>query len=209
MSWPKTLFGLFHTMLWKNPDEVFGQPNVCGKYLWPFHTSWNLDFLLYFLGPPLSSHCSLRLVILFNLHHLPRSPGPTLIYEYALFFPGWLPFPGMYSNQIQNQFLKLSLTFSNVICLLWTCLTPFSSVAQSCLTLCNPMDCSTPGFLVHHQLPELAQTHVHWVGDAIQPSHPQLSPSPPAFNLSQHQGLFQGVSFSHQVAKVLKFQLHR
>ena len=146
-------------MLWKNLDEVFGQPNVCGKYLWPFHTSWNLDFLLYFLGPPLSSHCSLRLVILFNLHHLPRSPGPTLIYEYALFFPGWLPFPGMYSNQIQNQFLKLSLTFSNVICLLWTCLTPFSSVAQSCLTLCNPMDCSTPGFLVHHQLLEPTQTH--------------------------------------------------
>ena len=69
----------------------------------------------------------------------------------------------------------------------------FSSVTQSCLTLCNPMDCSTPGFLVHHQLLELAQTHVHWVSDAIQPSHPLLSPSPPAFNLSQHQGLFQWV----------------
>ena len=85
----------------------------------------------------------------------------------------------------------------------------FSSVTQLCPTLSDPMDCSTPGSPVHHQLPELAQTHVHWVGDAIQPSHPQLSPSPPAFNLSQHQGLFQGVSFSHQVAKVLKFQLHR
>ena len=82
----------------------------------------------------------------------------------------------------------------------------FSSVAQSCPTLCDPMDCSTPGFPVHHQLPELAQTHVHRVGDAIQPSHPLLSPSP-AFNLSQHQGLFQRVSSSLQVAKVLEFQL--
>ena len=67
----------------------------------------------------------------------------------------------------------------------------FSSVAQSCLTLCDPMDCSTPGFPVHHQLPELAQTHVHCIGDAIQLSHPLSSPSPPAFNLSQHQSLFQ------------------
>ena len=66
----------------------------------------------------------------------------------------------------------------------------FSSFAQLCPTLCNPMDCSTPGFPVHHQLPELTQTHVHRVSDAIQPSHPLLSPSPPAFNLSQHRGLF-------------------
>ena len=82
----------------------------------------------------------------------------------------------------------------------------FSSVAQSCPTLCDPMDCSAPGFPVYHQLPELAQSHVHWVGDAIQPSHP-LSPSSPAFILSQHQGLFKWVSSSHQVAKVLEFQL--
>ena len=66
----------------------------------------------------------------------------------------------------------------------------FSSVAQLYLTLCDHMDCSTPGFPAHHQLPELAQTHVHQVGDAIQPSHPLSSPSPSAFNLSQHQGLF-------------------
>ena len=70
----------------------------------------------------------------------------------------------------------------------------FSSVAQSCLILCTPMDCSTPGFPVHHQLPEFTQTHVHWVGDAIQPSHILSFPSPPTFNLSQHQGLFQWVS---------------
>ena len=75
------------------------------------------------------------------------------------------------------------------------------------LTLCNPMDCSTPNFPVHHQLLELAQTHVHGVSDAIQPSHPLSSPSPPDLNPSQHQGLFQWVSSSHQVAKVLEFQL--
>ena len=75
------------------------------------------------------------------------------------------------------------------------------------LSLCNPMDCSTPGFPVHHQLPKLAQTHVHWVGDAIQPSHPLSSPPLPAFNLSQHQSLFQEVSSLHQMAKVLEFQL--
>ena len=86
----------------------------------------------------------------------------------------------------------------------------FSSVqllSQLCLTLCDPMDCSTPGFPVHHQLLELTQTHVHWVSDAIQPFHPLLSPSPPAFNLSQHQGLFQEVSSYHQVAKILNLQL--
>ena len=82
----------------------------------------------------------------------------------------------------------------------------FSSVAQSCLTLC-PMDCTTPGLPVHHQLPEFTQTHAHWVSDAIKPSHPLSSPSPPAFNLSQHQGLFKGVSSSHQVARVSELQL--
>ena len=82
-----------------------------------------------------------------------------------------------------------------------------SSVTQSCPTLCNPMDCSMPGFHVHHQLPELAETRVHWVSDAIQPSHPLSSPSPPTFNLSQDQGLFQWASSSYQVAKVLELQL--
>ena len=83
----------------------------------------------------------------------------------------------------------------------------FSSVTQSCPTLCDPMDCSTPGFPVHHQLLEIAQIHVYRVSDAIQLSHPLSSPSPPAFSLSQHQGLFQWVSSPHQVAKVLEFQL--
>ena len=83
----------------------------------------------------------------------------------------------------------------------------FSSVAQSLLTLCDPMNHSTLGLPVHHQLPESTQTHVHWVSDAIQPSHLLSSPSPPALNLSQYQALFKCVSSSHQVAKVLEFQL--
>ena len=81
------------------------------------------------------------------------------------------------------------------------------SVAQLCPTLCDLMDCSMPSFPALHQLPELAQTHVHWVSGTIQPSHPLLSPSPSAFSLSQHQGLFQWVGFSHQVAKGLELQL--
>ena len=83
----------------------------------------------------------------------------------------------------------------------------FSSVTQLCMNLCDFMDCSPPGLPVHNQLLEPTQTHVHCVSDAFQPSHPLLSPSPPAFNLSQHQGLFQWVSFLYQVAKVLEFQL--
>ena len=82
----------------------------------------------------------------------------------------------------------------------------FSSVTQSCPTLHDPMDCSMPGFPVHHHLPELPQTHGHRVSDAIQPSRPLSSPSPPALNLSQHHGLFQWIGSSHQVAKVLEVQ---
>ena len=96
---------------------------------------------------------------------------------------------------------KLALSFDFYL-LEWV----FSSVAQLCLTLCNPMDCRTPGFSVHHQLLEFTQTYVHHVSDAIQPSHPLSSPSPD-FNLSQHQGLFKWVISSHLVAKVLEFQL--
>ena len=83
----------------------------------------------------------------------------------------------------------------------------FSSVAQSCPTLCDTMNRSTPGLPVHHQLPEFTQTHVHQVSDVNQPSHPLSSPSPPAPNPSQHQSLFQWVNSSHEVAKVLEFQL--
>ena len=83
----------------------------------------------------------------------------------------------------------------------------FSSVAQSCPTLCDNMNRKMPGLPVHHQLPEFTQTHVHRVSDATQPSHPLSSHSPPALNPSQHQSLFQGVNSSHEVAKVLELQL--
>ena len=89
----------------------------------------------------------------------------------------------------------------------WSRSVQFSSVAQSCPTLCDPMNHSTPGLPVHHQFPEFTQTHVHQVGDAIQPSHLLSSPSPPAPNPSQHQSLFQWVNSSHEVAKVLEVQL--
>ena len=85
-------------------------------------------------------------------------------------------------------------------------LVQFSSVAQSCMTLCDPMDCRMSDLSVHHQPPEFAQTHVHRVGDAILSSHP-LSPPSPAFNLSQHQGPFKSVRSSHQVVKVLELEL--
>ena len=99
---------------------------------------------------------------------------------------------------ISGFVLSVSVQFSSV---------QYSSVSQPCPTLCNPVNCSMPGLPVHHQLPESTQTHVHRVGDAIQPSHPLSSPSPPAPNPSQHQSLFQWVSSSHEVAKVLEFQL--
>ena len=88
-----------------------------------------------------------------------------------------------------------------------SCSVQVSSVAESYPTLCDPMNRSTPGLPVHHQLPEFTQTHVHRVSEAIQPSHPLSSPSPPAPNPSQHQGLFQWVNPLHEVAKVLEFQL--
>ena len=83
----------------------------------------------------------------------------------------------------------------------------FSSVAQLFPTLCDPMNHNTPGLPVHHQLLEFTQTHVYWVGNTIQPSHPLSSPSPPTSNPSQHQGLFQWLNSLHEVAKVLEFQL--
>ena len=119
----------------------------------------------------------------------------------------------LYFN-MQDAFASInSFTPFNILqigCYYYPCFTDsvqFNSVPQSCLTLCNPMDCSSPGFPVHHQLLDLAHTHVHQVSDAIQPSHLLSSPSPPAFNLSQHQGLFQGASSFHHVAKVLELQL--
>ena len=115
-----------------------------------------------------------------------------------------LPVLGMWYvlTWFSHKAMKLGITF------FWRCHTSsvqFSSVAQS--TLCDPMNCSTPGLPVHHQLLEFTQTHVHRVGDAIQPSHPLSSPSPPAPNPSQHHGLFKWVNSLHEVDKVLEFQL--
>ena len=116
-----------------------------------------------------------------------------------------------YKESFFNLFNKTTVNFPSRLC--WEIEQKFADIIfllftmHLCPILCKPMYCSMPGFLVLHHLPELAQTHVHWVGDTIQPSHPLSSPSPPAFNLSQHQGLFQWVSSLHQVAKVLEFQL--
>ena len=107
-------------------------------------------------------------------------------------------------REIPRATQKLTSCLTAGTCnILWfySCPVQFSSIAQSCPTLCNTMNRSTPGLPVHHQLPELTQTHVYWVSDTIQPFHPLSSPSPPAFNLSQYQGLFKWVSSSHEVAK--------
>ena len=129
-------------------------------------------------------HCFCSIVLPLLLHH-----------DWLTLFMG-VYFVVLYYNTFLNEYI-LHIASS----------VKFSSVAQSCLILCDPMNRSTPGLPVHHQLPESTQTHVHEVGDAIQPSHPLSSPSPPALNLSQHQGLFKWVSSSHQEAKVFKFQL--
>ena len=113
------------------------------------------------------------------------------------------------SNKVQKNRKESGLcgTWSEKIGSLERTSVQFSSVAQSCPTLCDPMNRSTPGLLVHHQLPEFTQIHIHRVSDAIQPSYSLSSPSPPAPNPSQHQSLFQWVNSSHEVAKVLEFQL--
>ena len=149
--------------------------------------------------------------------HKKRS-GPDFVMDWSPLFP-WQPLQS--SVFIFGFFLvhsslifKIILMISNRHCLTSYLLVPIlklpmvlSSVAQLCPALCDLVYCSTPGFPVHYQHPELAQTHVHRVSDAIQSSHPLSFPFPPAFNLSQHQGLFQWVSSSHQVAKVLELQL--
>ena len=116
---------------------------------------------------------------------------------------------GVLKSPTITLFLSISPFLSVSVCLMYWGVpilgtsVQFSSVVKSCLTLCNPMNRSTPGLPVHHQLQEFTQTHVHWVGDIIQPSHPLSSPSPPAPNPSQHQSIFQWVNSSHEVAKVL------
>ena len=114
--------------------------------------------------------------------------------------------PAPCHSKANTQYLFFSLWLIS-LCGIWKNWYHIRSVAQSCPTLCDPMNLSTPGLPVHHQLPEFTQTHIHRVGDAIQPSHPLSSPSLFAPNPSQHQSLFQWVNSSHEVAKVLEFQL--
>ena len=129
--------------------------------------------------------------------------GRLIYFNYQLY----VPFNLLCSTFSPISLMKLVLQWSLNLIHLTHETVQFSSVAQPCSTLCNSMNHSTPGLPVHHQLPEFTQAHIHRVGDAIQSSHPLSFPSPPAPNPSQHQGLFQWVNSSHEVAKVLEFQL--
>ena len=120
---------------------------------------------------------------------------------------GWVPKNWYFWIMVLEKSLESPLDFKEIKPVNPKGSDQIRSVAQSCPTLCNPINRSTPGLPVHHQLLEFTQTHVHQVSDAIQPSHPLSSPSPLASNPSQHQSLFQWVSSSHEVAKVLEFQL--
>ena len=135
----------------------------------------------------------------------------NLVFSFS-YRKGWLSYLHLTYRHIFNEQLREeSVSFSGVNYSSFLKVTGISVSSGQSLShvrlFVTPMNCSMPGFPVHHQLPEFTQTHVHWVHDTIQPSHPLSSPSPPDFNLSQHQGLFWWVSFSHQVAKVLEFQL--
>ena len=115
----------------------------------------------------------------------------------------WLTILGAMVTGLVSRLSLANHSDSGLFLVAYASSVQFTSVTQLCLICCDLMGYSIPGFPVHHQLPELTQTYVHWVGDAIQPSHPLSHPSPPAFNVSQHQDLFQWVSSSHQVAKIL------
>ena len=155
-------------------------------------------FLVYPMGS------STKLTLLIPLPH--RPPTPSITWCYWL-WDKWF----IYYDCIQIVLSTFAATwiFTEIsyLYICFHCSFQFSSVAHWCPILCGPVNCSTQGLSVHHQLPESTQTHVHWVSDAIQPSHPMSSPSPPTLNLSQHQCLFQWVSSLHQVAKVLEFEL--
>ena len=155
---------------------------------------WSLDCY-----DPLEKGMATNSSILCLENSMDTGAWQTTVHEVTKSSNDWL------TNTQRSEATFLVVTFSQTLeC---TSSVQFSAVTQSCTTLCNLMDCRRPGLPVYHQLPELAQTHVYWVGDAIQPSHLLSSPSSPAFNLSQHQGFFQRVSSLHQVPKELVFQL--
>ena len=156
-----------------------------------------LQWLVHSLGKTLLAFALLHFVL--PRPNLPVTPCISWLPTFAFQFPIMkrTSFWGVSSISVHlkketSKLVNFCVQFSSV---------QFSLVAQSCPTLCDPMDCSTPGFHVLHHLPVLAQTHVHWVSDAIQPSHPLSFPSPPASKPSPHQDLFQWVNSSHQVPK--------
>ena len=202
------------TMVTKAGGLLWNQDNSKDpyiKHLWVFMLSLNhytfsfiTNFLslCYVLGTKLSilyAFCMVSCSVNFSCSVMSDSLQPHGLQH------GRLPCPSVIPRAYLNS-CPLSRwhhpTISSSVVPFFSCLQSFP-VAQLCPTLCNPVDCSPPDLPVHHQLPEFTQTHVHWVGDAIQPSHPLSSPSPPDLSLSQHQGLFKWVSSSHQVAKVL------
>ena len=166
----------------------------------------SLPILLF---PSISLHCSFKKAFLLFFAVFWNSIQLGISFTFSLAI-SLLFFSQLFVNLFRQPsassdnhvaFLHYSL-FGLVLVITYCC-----SVAQSCPTLCDPVNCSMPGFPILHNLLEFAQTHVHWVNDAIPPSSSLSSPAPPAFNLSQHQGLFQWVGSLHQVAKVLEFQL--
>ena len=173
-----------HWTLWEPWPR--GRSCLVAHLCFPGHAHWAP---IWGPLPSLGDSSQLQNVIPYHLGHQERNWNPFTLSCTLVFFKNW-----------RKKRHCLSPTH---ISLYYFC----CSVGQSCPTLCDPMDGSTPGFPVLHCLLELAQTHVHWVSDAIQPSHPLLPHSPPAHNLSQHRGFFQWVGSSHQVAKVLELQL--
>ena len=192
------------------------RPHTCTHVIPEKHLKEGTGFL--FLDPPAVelTSCSwveprvMHLIMNLLLHHEPWDQLHILIrihsfiYTYEQF--SWKP-KNCTTNLVPPTKINLHFfsTYFSTLCVCNFTLighsVQFSSFAQTCPILWDPTDCSTPGFPVHHQLPEFTQIHVHWASDAIQPSQP------PAFNLSQHQGLLKWVSSSHQVAKVMEFQL--
>ena len=168
------------------------QPHDCSMPDFPVH---------HHLLEPAQTHVHL-VVDVIQLSHLLSCPSPPVFKSEVLKI-----LLGALSRHVELIFQGLYSKVFFLGCFVLSYSVQFSSVTQSCPTIWDPMNCSMPGLPIHHQLPESTQTHVYWVGDAIQPSHPLSSPSPPALNLCQHQGFFKWVSSSHQVAKVVEFQL--
>ena len=197
----------FNTHLYKTPPESWHRSNIPHHQ---FSSIQSLNRVRFFATPWIAarqpslsitnSQSSLKLMSIESV-----MPSSHLILHPLLLCLSLSQYQGIF-QWVCNHFERLNpyffyWFFHSVIT------GQVSSVAQSCPTLCDPMNRSTPALPVHHQLPEFTQTHVHRVGDAIQPSHPLSSPSSPAPTPSQHQSLFQWVNSSHEVAKVLEFQL--